>query len=46
MIPCFESLIAPLAARGVAVVNCTPASALACFPMAPLRQALPPHSRV
>lgn len=46
MIPCFESLIAPLAKRGVAVVNCTPDSALRCFPTAPLRRALPADSRI
>ena len=41
MRPCFASLVAPLRRRGVAVVNCTPASALDCFPQRPLRQALP-----
>lgn len=32
----FETLVAPLAALGVSIVNCTPHSALRCFPMAPL----------
>lgn len=46
MRPCFESLVVPLAERGVEVVNCTPGSALACFPMVPLRRALPADQRL
>ncbi len=36
----FESIVAPLAARGVTVVNATPGSALDCFPTASLSAAL------
>ncbi len=40
MVPCFATLLPPLAALGVAVVNCTPGSALDAFPHAPLEDAL------
>ncbi len=40
MLPMFETIAAPLAASGVEVVNCTPGSALATFPMADLADAL------
>ena len=30
--PAFQSLVAPLAAAGVEVINCTPGSALGCWP--------------
>lgn len=36
----FETLVEPLRAAGIEVVNCTPESALTCFPMRPLREAL------
>lgn len=36
----FETLVAPLAARGVAVVNATPGSAITCFPKAALADCL------
>lgn len=32
----FPTLVEPLADIGVTVINCTPGSALTCFPMAPL----------
>jgi hypothetical protein len=37
----FKLLVGPLASLGVEVVNCTPATALTCFPRRPLREALP-----
>lgn len=40
MLPCFETLVAPLADLGVKVVNCTPDSALQTFPCMPLEEAL------
>lgn len=40
MLPCFETLVAPLRAAGVAVLNATPESALTVFPMLPLEEAL------
>ena len=40
MLPHFASLAGPLAERGVEVVNCTPDSALECFPKATLEDAL------
>ena len=40
MRPCFDHLVAPLKERGVEVINCTPGSALACWPMRDLTQAL------
>lgn len=36
----FQSIVAPLAELGVTVLNCTPKSALTCFPRAVLREAL------
>lgn len=36
----FPTLIEPLAALGVSIVNCTPNSALTCFPQAPLASVL------
>ena len=36
----FATLVEPLAALGVSIVNCTPGSALRCFPMAPLASVL------
>jgi hypothetical protein len=36
----FQTLVEPLAAAGVEVVNCTPRSALTAFPCAPLREVL------
>lgn len=40
-IAAFATLVAPLALLGVEVVNCTPNSALTCFPTASLRECLP-----
>lgn len=39
-LPHFRTLVEPLKALGVSVVNCTPHSALKCFPMMPIREAL------
>lgn len=36
----FEAVAAKLAARGLEVLNCTPGSALKCFPFVPLDEAL------
>jgi hypothetical protein len=36
----FATIVEPLQAAGVSVVNCTPSSALDCFPMADLRETL------
>lgn len=36
----FKSLVDPLQDRGVSVVNCSPGSALTCFPQRPLREVL------
>jgi len=36
----FPTLVSPLAEIGVSIVNCTPGSALTCFPMAPLASVL------
>jgi hypothetical protein len=36
----FQTLVDPLLERGVDVVNCSPGSALACFPQRPLREVL------
>ena len=36
----FETLVEPLKALGIDVLNCTPGSALECFPKAPLRDVL------
>ena len=40
MLPCFKTLIEPLAAHGVRVVNATPGSAIDCFPKMALEEAL------
>lgn len=40
MVPYFEYLVAPLAAADVEVVNATPGSALKCWPMMSLEEAL------
>lgn len=37
----FKTLVGPLANLGIDVVNCTPRSALTCFPRQSLREALP-----
>lgn len=37
----FATLVEPLKQLGVSVVNCTPGSALKCFPCQPLAEALP-----
>lgn len=37
----FATLVDPLQRMGFALVNCTPGSALQCFPMRPLREQLP-----
>jgi hypothetical protein len=37
---CFDSLVAPLAALGISVVNCTRETALTAFPRAPLAETL------
>lgn len=37
---CFDTIVAPLAAAGVQVVNCTPDSSLRCFPTMRLAEAL------
>lgn len=37
----FATLVRPLAELGVEVINCTPRTALTCFPRRPLREALP-----
>ena len=39
-LPCLESLVEPLKAAGVEVLNATPGSALACWPMVTLEEAL------
>lgn len=36
----FETIVAPLKAIGVTVINCTRETALTCFPRQPLREAL------
>jgi hypothetical protein len=40
-IPAFASLVAPLSALGVEVLNCTRRTALTCFPRVALEAALP-----
>jgi hypothetical protein len=44
-IACFDSIVEPLKAEGIEVINCTPDSALKCFPMMDLAAALE-HSDV
>lgn len=39
-IPMFETLLAPLAALGIAIINATRRTALKCFPQLPLAEAL------
>jgi hypothetical protein len=39
-LPWFASLVEPLKAAGVEVLNATPGSALTCFPMATLTEVL------
>ena len=39
MLPWFDSLVAPLAKRGVEVINCTPGSAIKVFPRAGIEEA-------
>jgi hypothetical protein len=36
----FPTLVKPLQQRGVSVVNCSPSTALTCFPRRPLRDEL------
>lgn len=38
----FPTLVEPLKAAGVEVINCTPGTALTAFPCRPLREVLPP----
>jgi len=45
-LPCFDSLVQPLADRGIEVVNATPGSALMCWPHVALERALSPASHV
>jgi len=42
----FNGMIEPLKAAGVEVVNCSPRTALTCFPRMPLRKALAPIEAV
>ncbi len=42
MIPAFEAAVKDLQALGVEVINCTPGSALQCFPVLPLDEVLCP----
>ena len=39
-LPCFSTLVGPLAAAGVEVINCTPGSALTCWPSRALAEVL------
>ncbi len=41
----FQTLVEPLRQQGVTVINCTPESALDCFPKMALRDALPESSK-
>jgi hypothetical protein len=41
MLPWFETLVKPLAERGIEVVNATPGSKIGCFPKKSLQDALP-----
>lgn len=41
MLEAFPSIVAPLQDVGVEVINCSPGSALRCFPCQPLAEALP-----
>jgi hypothetical protein len=40
MLECFPTLVDPLTAIGVSIVNCTRRTALQCFPCAALEDAL------
>ena len=40
MLPRFPSLVAPLAERGIEIINCTPGSAIECFPRGRIESAL------
>jgi hypothetical protein len=42
MLPRFQNLVAPLQSLGVEVINCTPGSALTCWPIHPLEEILLP----
>jgi len=42
-IPAFDTLAAPLKEAGVEVINCTPDSALKCWPYVPLEEVLEPQ---
>ncbi len=46
MIEAFDSIVQPLKEAGVSVVNCTPGSALKCFPTARLQDVLARLERV
>ena len=41
MLPYWNSIVEPLKLRGISVLNCSPASALKCFPEAEVEAALP-----
>jgi len=41
MLPHFPTLQPALTERGIEVINCTPGSALTCFPMGNLDEVLP-----
>ena len=45
-LPHFKTLVEPLKAAGVEIVNCTRRTALTCFPKANLRDALPAAAEV
>ena len=40
MLPWFETLVGPLAKRGIEVINCTPGSAIKCFPRGAIESVL------
>lgn len=40
MLPWFKTLVAPLAERGIELLNCTPGSRIRCFPHASIESAL------
>lgn len=40
MLPFFDSLVKPLAKRGVEILNCAPGSAIRCFPRSTIEDAL------
>jgi hypothetical protein len=41
MLPYWNSIVEPLKVRGISVLNCSPVSALKCFPEADVEAALP-----